>query len=101
MPRKRRNVKVRSIAAAPLTPAVTFALMGGRPSAHRIRGWAESAVRGAAEAAFLAAAWWAHGPELTAEAGQHGFVPFAVTHKKPTGDGFRQWAERFLSEHRY
>ena len=99
MPRKRRAVKVRTL--APLTPAEIYVLMTGEWADARIPGWVGAMQLGADEDAHLRAAWAAHREALTAEAASFGFVPFAASRRTPSGPGWDRWVEAFLRQHRY
>lgn len=98
MSRKIRTPKGQVLALP--SPAMTFYVLTGQQAKARIKGWA--AVAMPADPAVAAdAAWLQHREALIAEAAEHGFEPFGLTKKRPTGDGFEQWRALFLAAHTY
>ena len=116
MPTKRTR-RTRNATTVQLTDAQTFFLMVG-PAAlgvTRIEGL-DGAVRfrlpGWLGALQLAASYQARPaeldrdvaaylPDLIAEAKRHRFAPWIWTKRTPTGQGFENWRDKFLSEHLY
>ncbi len=98
MPRKLRTPKARR--DAPLTAALRYLVTTGEQATARMAGWVELAQHPDVDAA-VQGAWAGHSDALTAEAAAHGFKPYGLTRRTPTGSAFEQWRSRFLAEHAY
>jgi len=85
----------------PLTPAMQFLLMTGQPADERIRGWVTLAQAGMFGSPSVDQVWAAHRDTLIAVAAAHGFQPFRLTHRRPTGAAFEQWRAAFLAANEY
>jgi hypothetical protein len=84
-----------------LTPFMQFLLLTGTQAAARLPGWVTTAQAGTLDEPKPDHVWWAHGESLTAEAARHGFQPFWLTKKRPTGDAFDAWEAQFIKTYRY
>jgi hypothetical protein len=74
-----------------------FLLMTGEHAPGRVHGW----VRTAQGDPPADVAWQVHRDRLIEQAAAHDFQPFALTKKKPSGDGFARWEAEFLRVFRY
>lgn len=80
-----------------VTPAMQYQLMTGEAPTVRLPGWVTSAQGQFDEATV----WRLHGAAMTQVAADHGFEPYALKRRKPTGPAFEAWRTKFLATHGY
>ena len=91
-----RRTRVEAGPALPSASWVYSLLVGDEPGV-RLPGW-PTLYREDPEAGQV---WAQHREALCTLAEQHGFEPFFLHKRRPTGAGFQIWRGTFLAAHRY
>ncbi len=93
------RTRASSVLALP-SPSWVYVLLVGANPGVRLPGWPLMYQQHLGEP-DADQVWSAHREALCALASQHGFEPFWLHRRVPSGPTFEAWREAFLAAHRY